>query len=78
MALYLSYFDTCGDFFFLYFLQLASERVWRENESARRLGSNVQGLLIFHIPPLQILFWRDDRMTLAEGLIDELFNLSFF
>ena len=23
------------------FLQLASERVWRENESARRLGSNV-------------------------------------
>ena len=41
MALYLSYFDTRGDFFFLYVLQLASERVWRENESASRLGSNV-------------------------------------
>ena len=140
--------DTCGDFFFLYVLQLASERVRRENESARTLGSNVftdwhvwgcgtvffvtfpgvrtvifwdrllcyekksrlwrfikkiislrmflqkgmesdfdpwacsrvQDLWVgfFIYVPFKYFFWRDDRMTLAEGLVDDFSILVFF
>ena len=138
-----------GDFFFLYVLQLASERVWRENKSARRLGSNVFtdwhvwgcgtvffvtlpgvdrlsfveiaccamkknpdfedsskrsfhcacfrsrewrvtltleleaesktcGLNFSYTSPSNIFFGRDDRMTLAEGLVDDFSILVFF